>query len=132
MPAGRAVRRSRLRASNPVPDIAVAILPPWLRPSYFLNRRLCLRLRRRRQVYPINLYSAVEQCVPAHGTEGRTSVVSPAQGTEERARALVDALARQTALSEALKLVIGRSASPLDVVLRGLIESAVRLCRADW
>ena len=59
-------------------------------------------------------------------------MVSPQQGTEERAHALVDALARQTALSEALKLVIGRSASPLDVVLRGLIESAVRLCRADW
>ncbi len=59
-------------------------------------------------------------------------MVSPQQGTEERVRALVDALARQTALSEALKLVIGRSASPLDVVLRGLIESAVRLCRADW
>ena len=58
--------------------------------------------------------------------------MSPQQGTEERGRALVDALARQTALSEALKLVIGRSASPLDVVLRGLIESAVTLCRADW
>ena len=55
----------------------------------------------------------------------------PHQGTEERTD-LVDALARQTALGEALKLVIGRSASPLDVVLRGLIESAVNLCRADW
>ena len=57
---------------------------------------------------------------------------SPEQQTEGGTQALVDALARQTALSEALKLVIGRSASPLDVVLKGLIESAVRLCRADW
>jgi signal transduction histidine kinase len=65
-----------------------------------------------------------------HGTGGENNVVSLQLGTEERA--LVDALARQTALSEALKLVIGRSASPLDVVLKGLIESAVRLCRADW
>jgi signal transduction histidine kinase/DNA-binding response OmpR family regulator len=59
-------------------------------------------------------------------------VGSPEQQTEGGTQALVDALARQTALSEALKLVIGRSASPLDVVLKGLIESAVRLCRADW
>jgi signal transduction histidine kinase/DNA-binding response OmpR family regulator len=52
--------------------------------------------------------------------------------SEERIRALSDALARQSALSEALKLLIGRSASPLDVVLGGLIESAVVLCGADW
>jgi signal transduction histidine kinase/DNA-binding response OmpR family regulator len=65
-------------------------------------------------------------------TPGRDNVVSVQLGSEERERALVDALARQTALSEALKLVIGCSASPLDVVLKGLIESAVRLCRADW
>ncbi|MEO5699545.1 MAG: response regulator [Casimicrobiaceae bacterium] len=51
---------------------------------------------------------------------------------EERTRSLTDALARQMALGEALKLVIGRSASALDVVLEGLIESAVGLCRADW
>ena len=57
-------------------------------------------------------------------------MVSLQVGSDERV--LVDALARQTALSEALKLVIGRSASPLDVVLKGLIESAVKLCRADW
>ena len=65
-----------------------------------------------------------------HGTGGENNVVSLQLGTERRE--LVDALARQTALSEALKLVIGRSASPLDVVLKGLIESAVTLCRADW
>jgi hypothetical protein len=58
--------------------------------------------------------------------------VSLEQQVEERTRSLTDALARQTALGEALKLVIGRSASALDVVLEGLIESAVRLCRADW
>jgi signal transduction histidine kinase/CheY-like chemotaxis protein len=52
--------------------------------------------------------------------------------SEERIRTLSDALARQSALSEALKLLIGRSASPLDVVLGGLIESAVGLCGADW
>ena len=51
---------------------------------------------------------------------------------EERTHALTDALSRQTALSDALKLVIGRSASALDAVLEGLIESAVRLCQADW
>jgi signal transduction histidine kinase/CheY-like chemotaxis protein len=51
---------------------------------------------------------------------------------EERTRSLTDSLARQTAHGEALKLVIGRSASALDVVLEGLIESAVRLCRSDW
>ena len=39
-------------------------------------------------------------------TPGRDNVVSVQLGSEERERALVDALARQTALSEALKLVI--------------------------
>ena len=39
---------------------------------------------------------------------------------EERTRALTDALSRQTALSESLKRVIGRSGSALDAVLEGL------------
>ena len=51
---------------------------------------------------------------------------------EERTRALTDALSRQTALSESLKRVIGRSGSALDAVLEGLIESAVRLSGANW
>ena len=68
--------------------------------------------------------------MPAAWHWGEIKVVSLQVGSDERV--LVDALARQTALSEALKLVIGRSASPLDVVLKGLIESAVKLCRADW
>jgi len=51
---------------------------------------------------------------------------------EERTRALTDALGRQTALSESLKRVIGRSGSALDAVLEGLIESAVRLSGANW
>src|SRR6185369_6372739 len=51
---------------------------------------------------------------------------------EERTRALTDALGRQTALSESLKRVIGRSGSALDAVLEGLIESAVTLSGANW
>jgi two-component system, NtrC family, sensor kinase len=46
------------------------------------------------------------------------------------ARELSEALERQTVASEVLQ-IIGRSASDLDSVLRTLVETAAKLCRAD-
>ena len=50
---------------------------------------------------------------------------------EERTRALTEALGRQTALGDALKLIIGGSGSELEAALEKLIESAVDICGAN-